>query len=92
MSLFKTRELWSVPNSPNETFTPRNLALLPSENLVDCKFKSDLILTASVEGTLRLFHVILHPQIQDESASNSLLLETHLNLPILQVSVGNFSR
>ena len=102
MSLFKTRELWSVSHPPNETYTARHLCFLPSENLVTSKFKADLILSASLEGTLRLFHVILQaPQeAEDEeevapehnSAHHDLLLETNLQLPILQVAVGNFSR
>ena len=93
MSLFKTRELWSVTNPPNETYASRSLALYPSENLVECKFKSDLILTASLEGILRMFSVILYPNNEDaNSSANNLLLETNLKLPILQVAVGNFSR
>ena len=66
--------------------------ILYSEDLVDCKFKSDLILTASLEGTLRMFHVILHPEEDANSTANNMLLETNLKLPILQVAVGNFSR
>ena len=92
MSLFKTRELWSVTNPPNENYNSRSLALYPSEDLVECKFKSDLILTASLEGTLRMFHVILHPEEDANSTANNMLLETNLKLPILQVAVGNFSR
>ena len=92
MSLFKTRELWSVTNPPNETYASRSLALYPSENLVECKFKTDLILTASLEGILRMYNVILHPNEDANSTANNLLLETNLKLPILQVAVGNFSR
>ena len=37
MSLFKTRELWSVTNPPNENYNSRSLALYPSEvrNFID---------------------------------------------------------
>ena len=91
MSLFKTKELWSAPNPPNETFCARSLALFPSETLIASRFKSDLILTASLEGTLRLFHVILN-QEGDSEAAKSLLLETNLKMTILQVAVGKFSR
>ena len=94
MSLFKTRELWSTSNPPNETFGTRSLALFPSENLTDSKFKSDLILTASLEGTLRLFNVILNfdENKEENNLAKFLLLETSLKVPILQLAVGNFSR
>lgn len=95
MSLFKTRELWSLSNPPNESYNRRSLAFLPSENLLDTKFISDLILTTSLEGTLRLFHVILNVNEEENGANQTaynLLLETNLGLPILQVAVGRFSR
>ena len=99
MSLFKTRDLWSVSHPPNETYTSRHLAFFPSEHLISSKFRTDLILTASLEGTLRLFHVILEVSPDEGSASEAteaaphhLLLETNLEQPILQLAVGHFSR
>ena len=90
MSLFKTKELWTFTNSEasnSENYTSRSLAFFPSENILASKFKTSLILTASVEGRLRLYHVVL----QSVSNSEGLLLELDLKLPILQIEVGHFS-
>ena len=88
MSLFKTKELWTFTNSEasSENYTSRSLAFFPSENILTSKFKTSLIFTASVEGKLRLYHVVLQ-----SVNSEGLLLELDLKFPILQIEVGHFS-
>ena len=100
MSLFKTKEIWFQPGNPlEEAFSVNSLSFFPSNDLVtNDSGNTDLILTASLNGILRLFHVIpsatsdsdIEPQNVDKASS--LLLETSMNQPILQIDVGNFSR
>jgi hypothetical protein len=94
MSLFKTKELWSVKNPPNETYSVTSLTFYPSTNLIAASNNTDLILSASLEGNLRLFHVVPNDQDVDQETSNAsnLLLETNLKAPILQIEVGRLSR
>ena len=95
MSLFKTKELWSVENlHNNESFSASSLAFFPSTDLITNSAYTDLIFTASLEGFLRLFHVVPNAseeQLDNAAKASNLLLEVNLNQPILQIEVGNLS-
>ena len=95
MSLFKTKELWFQTNPHEENFAVHSLAFFPSTDLISNSSNIDLILSASLNGVLRLYHVLPNINVTDAEQSekpNSLLLETSMNFPILQLEVGNFSR
>ena len=95
MSLFKTKEIWTQSNHTEENFSVKSLAFFPSTDLISNSSNIDLILSASLNGVLRLYHVLPNINVTDAEQSekpNSLLLETSMNFPILQLEVGNFSR
>ena len=96
MSLFKTKEIWTQSNHTEENFSVKSLAFFPSTDLISNSPYTDLIVTTSLSGVLRLYNV--SPNFSNEDVekqadtANSLLLETSLEIPILQIDVGKFSR
>ena len=97
MSLFKTKEIWTQSNHTEENFSVKSLAFFPSTDLISNSPYTDLIVTTSLSGVLRLYNVSPNFSNEDveqqtDAAPNSLLLETSLEMPILQIDVGKFSR
>ena len=97
MSLFKTKEIWTQSNHTEENFSVKSLAFFPSTDLISNSPYTDLIVTSSLSGVLRLYNVSPNFSNEDveqqtDAAPNSLLLETSLEMPILQIDVGKFSR
>ena len=96
MSLFKTKEIWTQSNHTEENFSVKSLAFFPSTDLISNSPYTDLIVTTSLSGVLRLYNVspnFSNEDVEQQADSpNSLLLETSLEMPILQIDVGKFSR
>ena len=85
MSIFTARELWSTRVGQNsEEFDSRCIAVGSADNRRDA---SQTVVVGSLQGILRIWR----PEKRDFSPSD-LLLEQDLGAPILQVSLGNFSR
>jgi len=85
MSIFTARELWSTRVGQNrEEFDSRCIAVGSADNRKDA---SQTVVVGSLQGILRIWR----PEKRDYSA-HDLLLEQDLGAPILQVSLGNYSR
>jgi Bardet-Biedl syndrome 9 protein len=85
MSIFTARELWSTRVGQNgEEFDSRCVAVGNADNR---KGASHCIVVGSLQGMLRIWR----PEKRDFSPSD-MLLEQDLGAPILQVSLGKFSR
>lgn len=85
MSIFSARELWSTRVGHNgEEFDSRCIAVGSADNRRDA---SQTVVVGSLQGILRIWR----PEKRDFSPGD-LLLEQDLGAPILQVSLGNFSR
>jgi Bardet-Biedl syndrome 9 protein len=83
MSIFTARELWST-RITGEEFDSRCIAVGNADNR---KGASQTVVAGSLQGILRVWR----PEKRDFSPSD-LLLEQDLGAPIIQVSLGNFSR
>ena len=107
MSLFKTKEWWSYDSGagPEELYSSNSLAIHPFKHLTGTN--SNLIITGSLTGIVRIFNPALRGNVKDEgankknnesklnpssSSSEVLLLEANLKSPILEVEVGQLSR
>ena len=108
MSLFKTKEWWSYDSGagPEELYSSNSLAIHPFKDLTGTN--TNLIITGSLTGVVRIFNPALrnvnndeqgtenekHIKGQSESSPSSvyLLLEANLKSPILEIEVGQFSR
>ena len=107
MSLFKTKEWWSYDSGagPEELYSSNSLAIHPFKHLAGTN--SNLIITGSLTGIVRIFNPALRNKVKNEgtdetknelrgnpSASSSvdLLLEANLKSPILEIEVGQLSR
>jgi hypothetical protein len=92
MSLFKTREWWSIDLNTNELFSPESFRLAQFKHLTGKD--TDLIITGSLSGNIRIYNP--YPvQIEGSdqlSGAENLILETNLGKPILQLSTGRLSR
>jgi Bardet-Biedl syndrome 9 protein len=85
MSIFTARELWSArAGHDGEEFDSRCIAVGSADNRKDA---SQTVVVGSLQGVLRIWR----PEKRDYSPGD-LLLEQDLGAPILQVSLGNFSR
>ncbi|XP_074605309.1 Bardet-Biedl syndrome 9 [Brevipalpus obovatus] len=89
MSLFISRDWWSVNCGSDEHFSANSLEIANIDNNPD---GSDKMITGSLEGILRIYTTC---SSSDEisslkpSQANDLLLEVDLKLPILQISCGH---
>lgn len=108
MSLFKTKEWWSYDSGagPEELYSSNSLAIHPFKHLTGTN--TNLIITGSLTGIVRIFNPAVsnvhhdgdakesekHIKGQSESSPSSvyLLLEANLKSPILEIEVGQFSR
>ena len=107
MSLFKTKEWWSYDSGagPEELYSSNSLAIHPFKHLTGTN--SNLIITGSLTGIVRIFNPALRGNVKDEgtnkknnesqinpssSSSEVLLLEANLKSPILEIEVGQLSR
>nr|CAD7578040.1 unnamed protein product [Timema californicum] len=81
MSLFKVRDLWSTQCGVDETFDR------PSLCLANIGGHSDKIVVGSHNGFLRVFQPSAGGELSGYKATD-LLIETHLQHPILQVAAG----
>jgi len=82
MSLFSSREWWTVAPGVDEEFGPGCVAVGNLDNDASSGLK---IATGSFNGTLRVYS----PR-QREAKLEDLMLEVSLDLPILQLSAGRF--
>ncbi|XP_008049390.1 protein PTHB1 isoform X3 [Carlito syrichta] len=86
MSLFKARDWWSTVLGEKEEFDQGCLCLADVDNSGN---GHDKIIVGSFMGYLRIFNP--HPvKTGDGAQAEDLLLEVHLQDPILQVEVGKF--
>ncbi|KAF6085390.1 Bardet-Biedl syndrome 9 [Phyllostomus discolor] len=86
MSLFKARDWWSAVLGEKEEFDQGCLCLADVDNTGSGQ---DKIIVGSFMGYLRIFNP--HPvKTGDGAQAEDLLLEVHLQDPILQVEVGKF--
>ncbi|XP_006832205.1 PREDICTED: protein PTHB1-like [Chrysochloris asiatica] len=86
MSLFKARDWWSTVLGEKEEFDQGCLCLADVDNSGNGQ---DKIIVGSFMGYLRIFNP--HPvKTGDGAQAEDLLLEVHLQDPILQVEVGKF--
>lgn len=86
MSLFKARDWWSIVLGEKEEFDQGCLCLADVDNTGNGQ---DKIIVGSFMGYLRIFNP--HPvKTGDGAQAEDLLLEVHLQDPILQVEVGKF--
>ena len=107
MSLFKTKEWWSYDSGagPEELYSSNSLAIHPFKHLTGTN--SNLIITGSLTGIVRIFNPALSNKVKNEgkdetknelqgnsssSSSVDLLLEANLKSPILEIEVGQLSR
>lgn len=108
MSLFKTKEWWSYASGagPEELYSSNSLAIHPFKNLTGTN--TNLIITGSLTGIVRIFNPALTNENNDDDAKENekqtkgqsessassvcLLLEANLKSPILEIEVGQFSR
>ena len=107
MSLFKTKEWWSYDSGagPEELYSSNSLAIHPFKHLTGTN--SNLIVTGSLTGIVRIFNPALSNKVKSEdsdkgknelqgnpssSSSVDLLLEANLKSPILEIEVGQLSR
>ena len=107
MSLFKTKEWWSYDSGagPEELYSSNSLAIHSFKHLTGTN--SNLIITGSLTGIVRIFNPAIRGDVKDKgagkrsnknhlnsssSSSADLLLEANLKSPILEVEVGQFSR
>ena len=105
MSLFKTKEWWSYDSGagPEELYSSNSLAIHPFKQLTGTN--SNLIITGSLTGIVRIFNPALRSNVQSDennknniksqrntSSSVDLLLEANLKSPILEIEVGQLSR
>ena len=107
MSLFKTKEWWSYNSGagPEELYSSNSLAVHPFKHLTGTN--SNLIITGSLTGIVRIFNPALRGNVGKEEADKSkndskrnpssstsidLLLEANLKSPILEIEVGQLSR
>lgn len=105
MSLFKTKEWWSYDSGagPEELYSSNSLAIHPFKHLTGTN--SNLIITGSLTGILRIFNPALRSNVKNDennknniksqrntSSSVDLLLEANLKSPILEIEVGQLSR
>jgi hypothetical protein len=92
MSLFKTREWWSLDLSSPEVFSPDCFRLAKFKKLTGRD--TDLVLTGSLSGNIRIFNPYPVPNETSDQSSGpeNLILETNLGKPILQISTGRLSR
>nr|CAD7410442.1 unnamed protein product [Timema poppensis] len=81
MSLFKVRDLWSTQCGVDETFDRSSLCL------ANIGGPSDKIIVGSHSGFLRVFQPSIGGELSGYKATD-LLIETHLQHPILQVAAG----
>ncbi|CAG2059618.1 unnamed protein product [Timema podura] len=85
MSLFKVRDLWSTQCGVDETFDPSCLCL------VNIGGHSNKIIVGSHNGFLRVFQPSLDNTVSGALSgykAADLLIEMHLQDPILQVAAG----
>ena len=92
MSLFKTREWWSVDSSHPEIFSPDAFKVARFKKLTGRE--SDLILTGSLSGNIRIFnpYPVYTEGSEQTFGPENLILETNLGKPILHISTGRLSR
>lgn len=82
MSLFQSREWWSVKLGEQEEFSEHSMAIGNVDNDPGGGIK---IVTGGLKGILRV-HYPRQPNFRIED----LLLEQDLGAPILQVAIGQF--
>ena len=105
MSLFKTREWWTYNSGagPEELYSSNSLAIHTFKHLTGNN--TNLIITGSLTGVVRIFNPALQAQSSrssnekedrterlNSSSSQDLLLEANLKSPVLEIEVGQFSR
>ena len=92
MSLFKTREWWSLDSSNPEIYSPDAFKVARFKKLTGRE--SDLILTGSLSGNIRIFNPYpVHTEGSEQTfGPENLILEMNLGKPILHIATGRLSR
>ncbi|XP_017775274.1 PREDICTED: protein PTHB1 [Nicrophorus vespilloides] len=85
MSLFKTREFWSVTDDTEEEFDQSSLKISRLNG------DSDFVLIGSHSGLLKIYKPstdLNENNVLSPYKANDLIIEKNLNFPILQIGVG----
>jgi hypothetical protein len=90
MSLFKTREWWSLDLNSQEIFSPECFRLAKFKKITGKE--TDLVITGSLSGNIRIYNPFPVQNDNQISGAENLILETNLGKPILNISTGRLSR
>ena len=90
MSLFKTREWWSLDLNSQEIFSPECFRLAKFKKITGKE--TDLVITGSLSGNIRIYNPFPVQNENQISGAENLILETNLGKPILSISTGRLSR
>ncbi|XP_045474293.1 protein PTHB1 [Harmonia axyridis] len=85
MSLFKTKNVWSIYCEDDETFDQNSMVVSPLNS------EADFIIIGSHHGVLRMFQPVLEMNedaLQTGFKASDLILEKSFSDPILQLGVG----
>ncbi|RNA27204.1 PTHB1 isoform X1 [Brachionus plicatilis] len=89
MSLFKTRDLWSI-SGENDLFDQGCLKVAD----IGVNKHSNSIITGSYNGYLRIYNPSLNKDVNDSEKSfkgNDLICEVSFPSPIIQIEIGRFN-
>lgn len=90
MSLFKTRDLWSI-TSENDLFDQGCLKVAN----IGVNKRSNSIVTGSYNGYLRIYNPSLNfdnNESKKKFKGNDLICEVSFPSPIIQIEIGKFNR
>ena len=87
MSIFQAKDWWSAKVGDDEEFDTNNIALGNVDNSLK---DEDKIVVGSFEGKLRIYSP--NKANNGKYSPEDLIIEKDLQIPILQVSIGKFSK
>ena len=89
MSLFKTRDYWSTVCGDDDLF---DFGCLRVGNLNENKDDSDLIVTGSYNGFLRIYDPSANKDPDRTYKAHDMIIEKSFQSPIIQLEIGSFVR
>lgn len=90
MSLFKTRDLWTI-SGENDLFDQGCLKVAD----IGVNKRLNSIVTGSYNGYLRIYNPSLNndnPELANNFKANDLICEVSFPSPIIQIEIGRFNR
>jgi len=87
MSIFQAKEWWSATVGESEEFDHNSICIA---NIDNDPSREDKIIVGSFEGKLRVYRP--NRQGNNQYHVDDMIIEKNLNMPILQVIAGKFSK